>query len=88
MVGRASIVAYFLITDLIGLAFLSHQGFVTLATAKLALLFLPALVLGVWVGARSFKSADPRTFRRLVLILLAVLAVLTALQAASALAGP
>jgi uncharacterized protein len=84
-VGRASIVTYFLITDLIGLAFLAREGFVTLAAAKLALLFLPALAIGVWIGARRFRLADPQTFHRLVLILLALLAVLTALQSVSAL---
>jgi uncharacterized protein len=80
-VGRASIVAYFLVADLIGLAFQSREGLVTLETAKLGLLFLPALAIGVWLGARSFRTADPQVFRRVVLVLLALLAVLTGFQA-------
>jgi uncharacterized membrane protein YfcA len=80
-VGRASIVAYFLFSDVIGLLFLSCEGLITGNVAKLALLFLPALALGVWLGARSFKSADPRFFRRAVLVLLMLLAILTGIQA-------
>jgi uncharacterized membrane protein YfcA len=44
----------------------------------MAVIFLPALILGNWIGARGFKSTDPTTFRKWVLILLAVLAVLSA----------
>ena len=40
--------------------------------------FLPPLLAGVWLGARSFKGADPKVFRQWVLIILAALAVLTA----------
>ena len=80
-VGRASIVGYFLLSDLLGLAFQSREGLVTLRAATLALLFLPALACGVWLGARSFRRADPQVFRRIVLLLLAALAALTGVQA-------
>lgn len=82
--GRASLIAYFLMTDLIGLAFLSREALITWDTLWLALIFLPALVLGVWIGARSFKSADPQTFRKYVLILLTILAVLSAAKGIAA----
>lgn len=82
--GRASLVAYFMLTDLIGLAFLSREALITWTTIYLALLFLPALILGVWLGARSFKNADPATFRKWVLILLAILAVLSAAKGIAA----
>jgi hypothetical protein len=84
--GRASIIFYFLATDAIGLIFLAREGLVTLDAAWRALLFLPPLLAGVWLGARSFRSADPATFRKWVLLLLAVLAVLTALQGVASLA--
>jgi uncharacterized membrane protein YfcA len=42
---------------------------------------LPALAAGVWLGARSFQTADPARFRKLVLIILACLALLTAAKA-------
>jgi uncharacterized membrane protein YfcA len=49
-----------------------------------ALLFLIPLMAGVWLGARSFKTADPAKFRKVVLILLAGLAILTAAKGAYA----
>ncbi len=76
--GRASVIAFFLATDLIGLAFQSREGLVTWDAFVRALTFLPPLLIGVWVGARSFKGADPAVFRKWVLIILATLAVLTA----------
>jgi hypothetical protein len=78
--GRASLIAYFLATDVIGLAFMSREGLVTWNSALLALLFVPALVAGVWLGARSFKTARPDVFRQYVLLLLAVLALMTGVQ--------
>lgn len=79
--GRASLIAYFLFTDVVGLGFLAREGLVTRDAGLLALCFLPALVAGIWLGSRSFKSADPQRFRRIVLIILACLAVLTAVKA-------
>ena len=76
--GRASLIAFFLATDIIGLGFQSREGLVTWDAFIRALMFLPPLLLGVWLGARSFKGADPIVFRKYVLAILAVLAVLTA----------
>jgi hypothetical protein len=76
--GRASVIAYFLATDAIGLVFLAREGLVTTDTIVRALIFLPALLGGVWVGERTFRTANPETFRRAILLLLALLAVVTA----------
>ena len=86
-IGRASIIAYFLGTDLIGLAFLAEADLATRATLWRFLAFLPPLLLGVWLGARIFRHANPETFRRWVLRLLVLLAVLTAAQGAVQLFG-
>lgn len=86
-VSRASLVAYFLLTDMIGFAFLAREGLVVKGSWLLAGIVLPALIAGVWLGARSFKSADPARFRKWVLAILAVLAALTAAQGLSALSG-
>lgn len=86
-VGRASLVAYFMTTDLVGLGFLSREGLVTWAAVVKAAVFLPALIAGVWLGGKSFKTANPATFRKIVLAILAVLAVLTALKGLMALGG-
>ncbi len=82
-IGRASLIAYFLGTDVIGLAFLAEAELATRATLWRFLTFLPPLLAGVWLGARSFKRADPESFRRWVLRILLLLAVLTAAQGAS-----
>jgi uncharacterized membrane protein YfcA len=82
--GRASLITYFMLTDLIGLAFLGHEALITMNTIYLALLFLPTLIFGVWLGARSFKGADPAVFRKWVLMLLAALAVLSAVKGIAA----
>jgi hypothetical protein len=60
-----------------GLGFLAHQGLVTLDGLYRFLLMLPPLLVGQWLGARSFKSSDLVRFRRWVLVTLAVLALLS-----------
>jgi len=75
--GRASLIAFFLITDAIGLVFLSWDGLLSAASVWRALLFMPALVAGVWLGNRGFVKADVANFRRWVLRLLMLLALLT-----------
>jgi uncharacterized membrane protein YfcA len=78
--GRASLIVYFLLTDVIGLAAFGHQGLVSAQGVILALFLLPPLLAGVWLGARSFRTADPRQFRKWVLVILVVLALMTAAQ--------
>jgi uncharacterized protein len=73
--GRASLIAFFLITDVIGLANQSVHGLVKIQSAYHALVFLLPLIAGVWVGARSFTKTDPVKFRKLVLLLLAILSL-------------
>ena len=82
LAGRASLVAFFLATDVIGLVNQSVQGLITWATVVQAAVYLPALLAGVWIGARSFKDTDPETFRKYVLGILAVLAVIIFVKAA------
>ena len=85
--GRASVIAYFLGTDLIGLAFMLRQGLIGIPQLQLALAFIPPLAAGVWLGARGFRDMDQTTFRRWILRLLMLLAVLTTAQGLRALAG-
>ena len=78
--GRASLITYFLGTDIIALPLLAREGLLTSDSVLRALVFLPALVAGIWLGARSFKSADPAVFRNWVLALLGLLAVISTAQ--------
>lgn len=80
-IGRASMIAFFLITDVTGLLWQGWNGLLTPATFWRAALFLPALGVGIWVGNRGFKKTDPAAFRRWVLRLLMLLAVLTGTKA-------
>jgi uncharacterized protein len=82
--GRASLIAFFLITDVIGLANQTLYGLVTQDALWQAMTYLPPLLAGVWVGARSFKSVNLEKFKKAVLALLAVLAVIIGLKAALA----
>jgi uncharacterized protein len=75
--GRASMIAFFLVTDVTGLAWQGGSGLLNRSTVWHAALFLPPLAAGVWLGNRGFLKADPVSFRRWVLRLLMVLAVLT-----------
>ncbi|HYV87148.1 MAG TPA: sulfite exporter TauE/SafE family protein [Candidatus Polarisedimenticolia bacterium] len=80
-VGRASLIAFFVYTDIMGLAWQGWNGLLTWNALWRALIFLPPLFAGIWLGHRSFKTADPEVFRRWVLRLLMLLAVLTGGQA-------
>jgi uncharacterized protein len=80
-VGRASIIAFFLLTDLIALAWQGWNGLLGASTLWRALLLLPALAAGVWLGNRRFIHAEPVAFRRWVLRLLMLLAVVTGARA-------
>jgi uncharacterized membrane protein YfcA len=79
-ISRASLIAFFIGTDTIGLAFLGREGLLTREDIRHALMFIPPLLLGQWLGARGFRSTDPATFRIWVLRLLMVLGLLTGAQ--------
>lgn len=76
-VSRASVIAFFLSTDILGLGMLSYEGLVTHQSFAQFLAWLPALLIGVWAGAHGFRHVDQALFRRMVLIILMGLAVLT-----------
>jgi hypothetical protein len=78
--GRASLIAFFLGMDVIGLGTQTWNGLITRDHVWHAALFLPALLIGISIGARSFRGSDPEVFRRRVLILIAVIGVLIGVQ--------
>jgi uncharacterized protein len=71
---RAAVIAYFFLLDLTGLAFLSQQGLISGESLTLALLSLPVLALGVWLGGKRFLGTSPDAFRRTTLFLLMIIA--------------
>ena len=64
----------------IGLGTQLWNGLLTLDHVWHAALFLPALLIGISIGARSFRGSDPEVFRKRVLILIAVIGVLIGVQ--------
>jgi uncharacterized membrane protein YfcA len=80
-IGRASLVLYFLLTDLVGagLAFLS--GFITEQVALLAVFLLLPLFMGQVIGARMFHEDRQRTYRLVSIVVMAAAGLLAALRA-------
>jgi uncharacterized membrane protein YfcA len=83
--GRASLIAFFLATDLIGLANMAPHGLLTREVFVRAAAFLPPLIAGVWIGQKLFTRAAPEKFRKAVLLLLAFIALATVAKSAAAL---
>ena len=79
--ARANIVC--LAGGLIGLACLSFWavGLMTWATVAYAILAMPALMLGVWVGARLFNRLSDWNLRPIMLGFVAITALATLVQA-------
>ena len=75
--GRASMIAYFLFTDLLGLGWRWHDGLLDRPVLVRAVRYAPALIAGVTVGNRMFASIDQARFRVWVLRLLMTLALIS-----------
>ena len=78
---RATMIIYLTILDLLTLPLMYMAGLISMDTLYAAILALPILGLGLWLGGRRFASASPDGFRRLAIILLFTLAALGILRA-------
>jgi len=76
-VSRASLITFFLGTDLFAAALCAVHGLLSVQTVTIAALLLAPLFLGLYLGNRSFIHTPPEAFRKRVLILLLVLAFST-----------
>ncbi|MEM7171820.1 MAG: sulfite exporter TauE/SafE family protein [Pseudomonadota bacterium] len=72
--GRASIVAFFFGTDLMGTAMFASQGFIGETVLWRTALFVPVIVVGALLGHRGFVLTDVATFKKIALFVLMVLA--------------
>ena len=70
---RATLVAFFFLTDFYAGALFVHQGVLTLETLKAAAWALPILAVGLILGGRRFIGTTPEAFRRFTLGLLIAL---------------
>jgi uncharacterized membrane protein YfcA len=77
-VGRATIVAFFCVTDAAALLFAAAGGLVEKQTALTAALLIPFLLSGVFLGERAFRGTSPERFRQVVLWLLVLTGIVGA----------
>jgi uncharacterized membrane protein YfcA len=77
-VARASMMACFLVLDLVAVASFGVGGLLDRAVLGTVLFCLPALAIGSWLGHRLFHGSDLSTFRTRVLWILLALAIVTA----------
>ena len=75
--GRASLIAFFLGTDVFAGAVCALQGLIQIRTLILFTVFLGPLILGLILGSRSFHKTDESVFRRRVLMLLMALSAVS-----------
>ncbi len=78
---RASLIAYFFVTDAYAGTLMATQGILNAQTLVAIAWAVPILFGGIWLGSRSFAAATPEGFRRVVLGLLIVLSLLGAAKA-------
>ena len=72
-VSRASLIAFFLFTDVYALAWAGGTGLLATAAWPLIGVALPFSLLGIWLGQRGFQRLDDARLRRLIWALLAAL---------------
>ncbi len=80
-VGRASLIAFFLFTDVLASLFYWQQGLIRLDTFLFAGIFALPMFGGMWIGNRWFSRVDEVRFRKVVLALLMIIAVVGLLKA-------
>ncbi len=80
---RASLIAYFFLLDLVGIAFLAHEGILVRETFVHAVVAFPLLLIGMWFGTRHFFGATAESFRRTTLWILIALALVGIAQSAT-----
>ncbi|HVM95075.1 MAG TPA: sulfite exporter TauE/SafE family protein [Candidatus Acidoferrales bacterium] len=80
-VSRASLIAFFLGTDLVALACGGAFGLVGRSSFVATAALIVPVALGVAIGHRRFHATNPEAFRRMVLLLLIVLSLVGLLRA-------
>jgi uncharacterized membrane protein YfcA len=75
-VSRASLIAFFLFTDVYGLAWAGGAGLLAGVGWKLIAVALPFSLLGIWIGQRVYVRLDEARLRQVIWALLAVLGTL------------
>ncbi len=74
-VSRASLIAFLFALDALALGLAGAQNLVTFEVLTLAAILAAPVLIGIWLGNRRFINTPPATFRRFVVILLALLSL-------------
>lgn len=74
-VSRASLIAFFLFTDVLAALVYWGYGLMTGRVLWLTAVMLPCVGLGIWLGSRWFRRVDEARFRRVVLALLLLISL-------------
>ncbi len=85
VVGRASLLAFFSVSNAVGAASAGIAGLIPSGTLVVAAAALPLLLAAQWLGRRAFLRASPARYRQVALAFLALLAAITAARALHAL---
>jgi len=84
---RATLVAYFFLSDLYATGLLASHGLVDADLLRSLLVALPVVALGIWIGSRRFLATSDAQFRRATLVLLSALALAGLAQLAASAAA-
>ena len=80
-VGRASLIAFFLFTDVWASLFYWQQDLIYRGTLIFTVVFLVPMAMGMWIGNRWFVSVDEARFKKVVLALLMAISVVGLVKA-------
>ncbi len=79
-VGRATIIAYFFITDVWASAIFVQQGLTTWDTLWVSLLFLPIMGAGLAIGHKLYGKLDEQKFKKGAILFLLVVSAISCVR--------
>lgn len=74
--ARATLIVFFLALDVLTSGFFIHSGLMSRQSLVDALVVLPFMWLGMWLGTRWFHRVDEARFKRYVLLFLILISVI------------
>ncbi|WP_121065458.1 sulfite exporter TauE/SafE family protein [Chachezhania antarctica] len=84
---RASLIIFFFTTSALALPGLVWGGLVTVQTVAMALVSLPLMLVGTWVGGLLFKRTSETGFRRLAMLVLLATAIASGARGMAGIVG-
>ncbi|WP_088624831.1 sulfite exporter TauE/SafE family protein [Oceanicola sp. 22II-s10i] len=84
---RASLIIFFFATSLLAMPGLIWGGLVTAQSVAMAVLALPLMLTGTWLGGRVFARTNEAGFRRLAMLVLLATALASGARGMAAIAG-